>query len=315
MTLFTAQAGAAARRRPPSGRLSQMRRREELAGYLFLLPNFLGVCLLVMLPIFSSLILGFTEWNPAQGLGAIKFTGLENFEKMLADGRVWTSLLNNLVYTLAYVPLCIGIALVLAALLNHYVFMRVPLRLMIFMPYISSVVSVAVVWMVLLYPEGGPVNAILTNVFGIANPPKWFVSTDWALIGIIMMSVWHDVGYYTIILLAGMQDIPAEIYEAANIDGAGTLQKFFRITVPMLSPTIFFTSILATIRSFQVFDQINIITRGGPGRATFVLVYCIYYYAFEELNFSYASAIALLLFAIIFILSLIQLKLREKFTY
>lgn len=311
----SAKGAAVSAGRPPRNRLSRMRRKEELAGYLFLLPNFIGVLVLVLLPIAASLLLGFTEWNPVLGLEGIKFVGMDNFATMLNDGRVWTSLLNNLIYTLAYVPLSIIIGLILAAGLNHFVFLKVPLRLMIFMPYISSIVSVAVVWMVLLYPEGGPVNAILTNVFGVADPPKWFVSSDWALTGIIMMSVWHDAGYYMIILLAGMKNIPADVYEAADIDGASPLQKFFRITVPMLSPTLFFTTILATINSFKVFDQINIITGGGPGRATSVLVYCIYFYAFKEHKLGYASAVALVLFIITFILSFIQMRLRKKFSY
>lgn len=303
-------AGAA---KSPRRKLTRMERQEELAGYLFLLPNFIGVVIFVALPIIASLFLSFTEWNPMLGLDGIKFIGLDNFEKMLSDDRVAASLVNNLIYALTYVPFSIAIGLVLAALLNNFVFLKVPLRLMIFMPYISSIVSVAVVWMVLLYPEGGPVNAILTNVFGVADPPKWFTSSQWAMPGIIAMSVWHDAGYYMIILLAGMQNIPHEVYEAADIDGASSLQKFFRITVPMLSSTIFFSTILCTIASFKVFDQINIITGGGPGRATSVLVYCIYFYAFKEHRLGYASAVALMLFLIIFVLSFFQSKLRDKF--
>ena len=303
------------RRRPPRIKISKNYLQEERAAYLFLLPNLIGVLLLVVLPILASFALSFTEWNPALGLNGIEFVGMENFEDMIKDDRVWDSLTNNLIYTILYVPCSIFIGVVLAALLNHYVYAKKLFRLMIFMPYISSIVSVAVVWKVLLYPTGGPVNAILTGVFGIANPPEWFISTKWALPSITIMSIWHDMGYYMIILLAGMQNIPADVYEAADLDGASPIRKFFRITIPMLTPTLFYAMILATISSFKVFDQINVITGGGPVRATSVLVYCIYYYAFKVQKMGYASAIALLLFLIIFVLSCLQMKLRDRFSY
>lgn len=184
-----------------------------------------------------------------------------------------------------------------------------------FMPYISSLVSVATVWMVLLYPDKGPVNSILTNVFHIANPPQWFISSKWALKGIIMMSVWHDVGYYCIILLANMQGLSAEVYESAAVDGANNIQTFFRITIPMMASSIFFCITLATINSFKIFDQVNIITEGGPGFSTTVLVQAIYYYAFKEYKIGYAAAVAIVLFVIIFIFSTVLQKLEEKFTY
>jgi len=297
-----------------SRKMSPLRRKEEIAGILFLLPNFTGVATLIMLPLFAALGLAFTEWIPVLGLEGIRFVGLDNFARMLRDSRVWDSLRNNLTYTFTYVPLSISIAVVLANLLNRYVLLKAPLRLMVFMPYISSMVSVAVVWRVLLFPHGGPLNAILSNVFGIATPPTWFISTQWALLGFIIMGVWHSVGYFTIILLAGLQNIPSDLYEAADIDGCSGLQRFFRITIPMLAPTIFFTTILATIISFRVFDQIHIITGGGPGRATSVLTLAIYFYAFMEHRLGYASAVALLLFAITFILSMIQMKVRKRFT-
>ena len=287
-------------------------RQEERAGYLFLLPSLIGTTVFIIVPIIMSLALGFTEWNPMKGLAGLDFTGIENFQRMLSDERVRAALCNNLLYSFSYVPLTIGIALVLAALLNKFVFFKVPIRMMVFMPYISSMVSVATVWMVLLYPNNGPVNSILSNVFGISNPPQWFVSSDWALFGIIMMSIWHDVGYYVIIILAGMQGLPHEIYESSAIDGANSVQTFFRITVPMLSSTLFFCTTLATINSFKIFDQVNIITEGGPGFSTTVLVQCIYYYAFKEFKIGYAAAVALLLFAVIFVLSFLQRVLEKR---
>jgi ABC-type sugar transport system permease subunit len=292
--------------------MSKLQRREEIAGYLFLMPHFIGLCIFAVIPMIASLFLGFTEWNPARGLDGITFTGLDNFRRMLTDTRVHISLRNNIIYSFTYVPISISIGLVLAVALNRFIYLKVPIRLMIFMPHISSLVSVSVVWMVLLFPRGGPVNAVLTNVFGVTDPPMWFASSTWALPGLIIMGIWRDVGYYMIILLAGLQNIPHQLYEAASIDGANGLKRFFKITIPMLSPTIFFASILATILSFRIFDQINIITRGGPGRATNVLVYTLFTYAFHDHRFGYASAIAILLFAITLTLSLIQMKLRKR---
>ena len=296
-------------------RLNRMELREERAAYGFLFISLIGTVTFILVPIVMSMFLGFTTWNPMKGLAGVEFVGLDNFKTMLKDERLLAAVRNNLVYSLSYVPLTISIALVLAALLNKFVFFKVPIRMMTFMPYISSLVSVATVWMVLLYPDKGPINSILSNVFHVANPPQWFISSKWALKGIIMMSVWHDVGYYCIILLANMQGLSAEVYESAAVDGANSIQTFFRITVPMLTSSIFFCITLATINSFKIFDQVNIITEGGPGFSTTVLVQAIYYYAFKEYKIGYAAAVALVLFLIIFAFSTVLQKLEEKFTY
>ena len=296
-------------------KLNKIQLREERAGYGFLLLSLIGTTIFIIVPILMSMFLGFTTWNPMKGLAGLDFVGLQNFRDMAGDERVWAALRNNLVYSLSYVPLTISIALVLAGLLNKFVFCKIPIRMMTFMPYISSLVSVATVWMVLLYPDNGPVNGILSNVFGVANPPKWFISSDWALKGIIMMSVWHDVGYYCIILLANMQGLSKEVYESAAVDGANAFQTFFRITIPMLSSSIFLFITLATINSFKIFDQVNIITEGGPGFSTTVLVQSIYYYAFKEYKIGYAAAVAIVLFLVIFTFSTVLQKLEEKLTY
>lgn len=295
-------------------KLNRMQRREERAGYGFLFLSLTGTTVFIVMPIVMSMILGFTEWNPMKGLAGLEFVGLENFRDMAGDQRVWAALRNNLVYSLSYVPLTIAIALAMAGLLNKFVFCKVPIRMMTFMPYISSLVSVATVWMVLLYPDNGPVNSILSHVLRIADPPKWFISSRWALKGIIMMSVWHDVGYYCIILLANMQGLSQEVYESAAVDGANAIQTFFRITVPMLSSSLFFCITLATINSFKIFDQVNIITEGGPGFSTTVLVQSIYYYAFKEYRIGYGAAVAILLFLVIFVFSTVLQKLEERFT-
>jgi ABC-type sugar transport system permease subunit len=286
---------------------------EERTAYAFLLPSLIGTLIFVMVPIFISLILGFTKWNPIKGLTDIEFVGLANFQRMVSDERVLTAIVNNIKYSIFYVPITIGLALLLAELLNKLVFGKIPLRTMIFMPYISSLASIAVVWMLLFYPSAsGPINSILVNVFKIADPPKWFTSSKYAMTGIIAMSVWHDMGYYVVIILANMQGLSQEVYESAAMDGANKVQTFLKITIPMLKNTLFFCLTLATINSFKVFDQVNIITEGGPRFATTVLVQAIYHYAFKEFNFSYASAIAVVLFIMVFTVTYLQRRLEKK---
>ena len=295
-------------------KLTQRERKEEIAGYLFTIPNFIGILIFVAVPILLSLLLGFTRWNPMLGIKAVKFAGTEHFRSMLADERLHAALRNNFAYTFSYVPVSIALALLVAIALNQGVYCKVPLRLMFFLPYISAMVSVAYVWLILLNPEGGPVNGVL-SALGMKNPPGWFTRTDSALAGIVIVSVWHDMGYYMIIFLSALQGLPRDVYEAARVDGAKTVRTFFSITVPLMASSIFFVAILATMNSFKVFDQINVITEGGPGYSTNVLVYCIYHYAFKELNIGYASAIAVLLFVIILVLSALETKLKERFTY
>lgn len=293
-------------------RLTHIARVEERTAYAFLTPSILGTLVFVIIPIAISLLLGFTNWNPMRSITDVSFAGLENFKKMLKDERVLTAIVNNLKYTIFYVPLTVGIGLLLAGLLNKLVFGKVPLRMMVFMPYISSMVSVAVVWMILFYPSAdGPINAILTSVFHISDPPGWFTSSKYAMTGIIAMSVWHDMGYYTIIILANMQGLNQDVYESASIDGASRLQTFFKITIPMLKPTLFLCCTLATINSFKVFDQINVLTEGGPRYATTVLVQAIYYYAFKEFKFGYASAIAVVLFLLVFLVTMLQRRVEK----
>lgn len=297
----------------PSGKRSAMMRAEQRTAYLFLGPSIAGTLIFVMVPIAISLLLGFTYWNPMRDITDVSFAGLANFQRILSDERVLTAITNNLYYTIFYVPITICLAMLLASLLNKLVFGKGPLRMMIFMPYISSMVSVAVVWMILFYPSAtGPINSILVNVFHIEDVPKWFTSSKYAMPAIIAMSVWHDMGYYTIILLANMQNLPSEVYESASLDGATRLQAFFRLTIPLMKNALFLCLTLATINSFKVFDQINIITEGGPRYATTVLVQAVYYYAFKEFDFGYASAIAVVLFVMVFLVTLLQRKIQKK---
>ena len=166
-------------------------------------------------------------------------------------------------------------------------------------------VSVAVIWKMICNPQGGPLNTVLGQL-GISNPPQWLASTTWALYAVIIVSVWKNCGYYMMIFLAGLQNVPDSLYEAAALDGAGKLQQYFRITLPLISPTIFLNLILVTINSFQVFDLVSVMTDGGPGMSTNVLAYRIYYEGFKSMHMGYASAISYFLFAVILVITIIQ---------
>lgn len=280
----------------------------RLTAYAFLLPNILGFLVLTLIPIVVAFGLSFLDWdfaNPA------KYVGLKNFMRLTRDSGFRISLTNTIYYTAVSVPLTIVLALFLAVLLNQKLRGMRLFRTIYFFPEISSMIAVAVVWNMLYHPTMGPINNFLRSI-GVANPPGWTASVKWAMPAVILMSVWKQVGYYTVIYLAGLQGIPEHLYEAATIDGANSWQKFKYITLPMLSPTTFLISILLVISSFKVFDQIVIMTDGGPGRATNVLVYYIYYQAFGLFRFGYASAMATVLFAIVLIITIIQFRLENK---
>jgi len=284
---------------------------ETLSGWLFILPSLLGFFILIIGPILFSLVISFTNWNFLEGMKGIQFIGFDNFIKMWGDRWFTDSMKNNLVYALITVPATMIISLLTAIGLNRGVFFKSGIRLMIFMPYISSIVAISIVWGVLYNPSQGPINAFLYSI-GISDPPRWLASTDWALPAIIIMSIWAAIGYNMVIYLAGLQSIPRTLYEAAKIDGAGAFRSFQHITVPMLSPTTFFVLVTNIIYSFQVFAAIFIMTQGGPGTSTSVVTYYIYQVGFSFYDMGYASAMAWILFLIIFLITVIQWRGQKK---
>lgn len=221
---------------------------ETLSGWLFILPSVLGFGLLTLVPIVFSLVMSFTDWNFLDGLKGFHFIGFNNFIDMWSDRWFTDSLKNNLIFVGATVPTIMVLSLLTAIGLNNGAFFKSPIRLMVFMPYVSSVVAIAVVWGILYNPSQGPINAFLQGL-GISDPPGWLASTAWALPAIIIMNIWASVGYNMIIYLAGLQNIPKDLYEASKIDGAGPVGSFFHITVPLLSPTTFFVLITSIIHS------------------------------------------------------------------
>ncbi|EPY05786.1 binding-protein-dependent transport systems inner membrane component [Paenibacillus alvei TS-15] len=270
--------------------------RETLAGYMFVAPLMIGLIVLTLIPVVCSLLLSFTEWNFVAGYGAIKFVGFDNFIRLFQDDVFIQSLLNNLVFIIT-VPITLILSLLLSILIDKHVYFKDGFKVVYFLPYISSVVAVAMVWQVLFHPSLGPVNQLLMS-FGIENPPKWLADIDYALPSLMMIQVWIMLGYNIIIYIAALQSIPKDLYEAADIDGAGTWVKFRQITVPNVSPTTFFLLVTGIIGSFKVFDLIQVLTQGGPANSTNVIVYDLYDTAFNQLKTGYASSMALILFLI-----------------
>lgn len=277
-------------------------------AYLFLLPNLVGFLIFTLIPIMCSMGLSFMEWDSANPM---VFVGLENFKRLWTDDTFKISLWNTVYYSVFTVPLTMAAALGLALILNQKMKGINIFRTIFFFPHVASLVAIAVVWNLLFHPTLGPINSILMS-FGIANPPGWTSSIDWAMPVIIIVSIWKSMGYYMILYLSGLQAIPRELYEAAKVDGANSFQRFKSITLPMLTPTTFFVSIMLTIACFKVFDLVSVMTNGGPGRATNVLVFNIYNTAFINYEFGYASAISMILFVIVLAITIVQFRAEKK---
>lgn len=284
---------------------------KTINGYLFLLPNLIGFVALTLIPVLISLGISFTNWD---GFNKPEFVGLQNYMALFKDETFKISLLNNIYYTVGTIPFSMGIGLILALLMNSKIKFIGFFRVVYFLPYITAPIAVSVVWLAIYHPTLGPLNNFLMFM-GIENPPIWTASVVWAMPAIIIMSIWKSCGYYMVLFLAGLQNISKSYYEAADIDGASRWKKFTVITVPLLSPTTFFAAVMGIISSFMVFDQIYILTSGGPGRATNVLVYHIYKESFQNYNFGYASAIAYFLFIVVLAVTLIQFRGQKKWVH
>jgi len=295
------------RQAPPSSSRPARRKKhryDTLAGYLFIGPMLLTTTILTIIPIFLSFLISFTDWNFIAGLSQIKFIGLDNYEKLITDASFKRSMLNN-IWLMIIVPISMSISLVLAVIINKATYFKTFFKVVYFMPFISSFVAIAVLWRVLFHPSSGPINGFLRSI-GIDNPPMWLADPSFALISVMIIMVWTQLGFNLIIFMAGLQGIPGDLYEAASIDGASPLRQFFKITIPLVSPTTFFLLITGIIFSFKTFDLIMILTNGGPAGSTNVIVFYLYETAFINLNSGYASSIAMALLAFIFFITFIQ---------
>lgn len=284
--------------------------KTDLTGYTFILPNIIGVVLFTLFPMLFSLVISFTNWDYTKGFGNWNFIGIQNFTDMWKDEWFTASLINTIIFAIVVVPVTIALALVIAVVIDKFCFGKLPIRLAMFMPYISNVVAVAIVW-VMMYSPWGPFTQLI-KLFGVENPPQWLGDSNWALPAIMLMTIWSNVGYSVMIYTSAIQSLPKDVYEAAEVDGAGEVRKFFQLTVPFLSPTTFFLVITTFITSFQVFAPIQIMTRGGPGTSTHVLVYYIYTSAFTFYRMGYASAMSWILFIILFAITMIEWYGQKK---
>lgn len=287
---------------------SKLKRKEWLAGYLFILPNLIGFCVFTAIPVVMGFVVSLTDYS---GFGKLNFIGLNNYVNMFKESSFIIALKNNIFYTLTSVPLTLLFALMLALMLNRKLYCGNTFRTIYFFPNLTSMVAVGCVWLQLFESKNGPVNQMLMSL-GMEDPPKWFWGTSTAMISIVIVVVWKQAGYYMIMFLGGLKNVPAHLYESAKIDGATPGKAFRYITWPMLSPTTFMVTILSFIGSFQVFDIINVTTEGGPGRATTVLVMRVYQEAFRYGRMGYASAIGYFLFLIVFLFTLVQWKAQSK---
>jgi multiple sugar transport system permease protein len=250
----------------------------------------------------------FTDWNV---FGGAQWSGLANFKQMVGDDSFWTALWNTVYYSAVHIPLTFVVALGLALLLNRRLRGVAFFRTVAFFPYVTSIVAVAQVWNMLFSPEFGPINDFL-RLLGVDNPPGWTVSSGWSMPAVVIVGTWRDMGYYMLLFLAGLQTVPAELHEAAKIDGASAWQRLRNVTMPCLRHTTFFVTVMLTINSFKVFDLILLLTDGGPGQSTLVLSQYIYQKGFEENQFGYASAVSIVLFAICFLVTIVQFLVNKR---
>jgi multiple sugar transport system permease protein len=280
-------------------------------AYSFIAPNFIGFAIFTLIPIVFSFALGFFKWN---GNGTPKFIGIANFTKLFGDTFFKASFINTIAYCVGTVPLTLIAALALAMLLNKPIKGRGLFRTIAFFPYVASLVAVTAVWSMIFHPSKGPINAVLHYVFQMQTLPNWF-GKNLIMFTMILFSVWRFMGYYMIIYLAGLQGIPGELYEAAELDGAGKWQQFRYITLPQLRATTFFVTVMLTISSFKVYDVAIMLAGGGDGKlgtSSTVLVYYIYQKAFQEWDLGYASAIAMVLFVLVLSITLVQFRGQMK---
>jgi multiple sugar transport system permease protein len=335
--------------------MSKSRIREAIEGYLFLLPNLLGLLIFFAIPLAISFYYSFTDYNL---FTAPKLVGFSNYAKALGfsldpsgyqaaltqgknwfaalgayfqpnDPTFWTALRNTIVYAIGVLAFSIAPAFLLAWMLNSRLRGMTIYRALIYIPVVASIVGSALVWFWIFQPQSGVLNTFITGIinglnFLIFKPlghplidPQigWLVSPDWALFSLILMTSWATIGYDMVIFLAALQGIPNHLFEAATIDGAGRWQTLFGIVVPLMTPTIFFLLITNSISSLQIFSEPYIMTQGGPANSTLTVVYYLYQKGFQRFQMGYGASLAWIVFALIFIITLAQFRLSSRWVY
>jgi ABC-type sugar transport system permease subunit len=278
-------------------------RQRDVIPYVFILPNLVLFAIFVLGPVLFSFGMSFTNWD---GLGSPTFTGLRNYVRLLDDDLFRTAVRNTFLYSIGTVLPMLAISLGLALMLNSRLRGRAFYRVMVYLPVVVSWVAGALIWRLMFLHPDGIINSALKS-FGF-EPQLWTSDPVLAMPAIMWMSLWKGLGFYTVIYLAGLQTIPATVYEAGMIDGADRKQLFWSITLPLLKPTTLFALIIGIIGSFEVFVPVYLMTNGGPGYSSMVMVMAIYRAAFQQYQMGYASAMAVVLFLVIFTISVLQFK-------
>lgn len=292
-------------------RLKANKKGDLLSALLFLSPTLIIFTAFILFPVVFSFYLSFHQWNMFGG--APTFVGLDNYSKMFQSAEFWQVLGNTAIYTLGTVPINMALSLWIAYILNKKIIGKKFLRTAFFAPVVISPVAAALIWRWLYDPNFGLINYMI-SFFGIGSI-NWLNEPEAAMFALIIMGVWKTFGINMVLFSAGLQGIPDSYYEAAELDGAGKWAKFYHITIPMLAPTTFFIMIMSMISSFQVFDIVYVLTSGGPMGSTKVIVFYVYEYAFKFFEMGYASAISYFLFALLFILTMIQVRYMKSKAY
>jgi multiple sugar transport system permease protein len=286
------------------------RRRDEMAGWLFVAPQLAGIVAFVLVPLVLVVWYSLHEWSVLAG--TFDFVGLGNYQALADDPRLLPVLRATGLFSAGLVVLNLTLALFLAVLLNQRLRGTVVFRTLFFSPVVVTLVAWTIVWGFLLQDNGG-VNGLL-DAIGV-DGPNWLRGDATAMVSVIVVQLFKNVGLNMVLFLAALQGVPAELYEAARIDGANAWSRFRRVTVPLISPTILLASILTIVGSLQVFAQIAVLTQGGPGTSTTVLVYYLYQQAFQFHHFGYGATISLLLFAIVLALTVLQWRMRKRWVF
>lgn len=278
---------------------------------IFLVPAFIGYLIFSLVPMISTVYLSFSSWDIISG--APEMVGLDNYIQVFTTNEFYNVMLNTLKYIVIYIPLMVISSLFVASLFNTDVKGVSVFRILLFIPVLTSWVAGAMIWRTALSTQYGLVNNIL-KIFGITGP-GWLTDVKWSMVSIALVSVWKDLGFFSLILFGGLRGIDKSMIEAARVDGANGWQVFTRIKLPMVTPTLFFVLITAIVNSFQLFPQVMVMTGGGPLKSTQVMVERIYNYGFRYYQMGYAAALAVILFLIILLVTLIQMKLQKKWVY
>lgn len=287
------------------------RRKNLLTAFLFLLPSLLVFGVFVYYALGFNVYLSFTSWNFLSKTKDI--IGFDNYARLLSSKVFWNALSNTAYFAFASVIISLIFGLFLAILLNQKIPARGLFRTIIFSPYVTTTAAISLLWVWIFQPDFGLFNFGL-NLIGI-NGPSWLSNPKWAMPALIIMNVWHNTGYVMVIFLAGLQGIDKTLYEAAAIDGAGGWKKFLNVTLPMLSPTTFFIIVTTLLNNFNTFDQVAVMTKGGPAGATTVMNYFIYQEAFVSFRAGYASTASTVLFLILLLITIMQTRLSNRWVH